>query len=176
MTTQPVTVRLQGSDFSLPSRERMIQLCNGSPDQHNLWLLTADLQSITCHQTSIFKRSQMWSRSNSSSDSSCSSESSEEPTYLNLNVLPKPNRNNSKCCLDRCINGHCLVLIPVTCERDSACGSCYAKIRIKPVHVLCYHCTECDLDSCSDCITTDMKEILMYERSIATVRFENCIT
>ena len=118
----------------------------------------------------------MWSRSNSSSDSSCSSESSEEPTYLNLNVLPKPNRNNSKCCLDRCINGHCLVLIPVTCERNSTCGSCYAKIRIKPVHVLCYHCTECDLDSCSDCITTDMKEILMYERSIATVRLENCLS
>ena len=116
-----------------------------------------------------------WTMYESSSESSFSSESSEEPTYLNLNVLPKPYRKNSNCCLHQCINGHCLVLTPVTCERISACGSCYAKIRIKPVHVLCYHCTECDLDSCSDCISTDMKEILMHERSKATVRLANCL-
>ena len=114
--------------------------------------------------------STVWSVNESSCDSSCSSESSEQSTYLNLNSLGRNSRHNSNCCQDRCINGHCLVLIPVTCERNAVCGSCCANIRIKPVHVFCYHCNECDVDSCSECISPDMLQILKVERSKALVR------
>jgi hypothetical protein len=101
--------------------------------------------------------------------SSDSSDSSESATYLNLDHSARSSRRSSNCSDYLCIKGHQLLLLPVTFERNTACGCCSANIRMKPAQVLCYHCNECDYDACGDCVSDDMKQTLRDERSRAMV-------
>lgn len=102
--------------------------------------------------------------------SSDSSDSSESATCLNVDHSARSSRRSSNCSDYLCTKGHQLLLLPVTFERNTACGCCSANIRMKPAQVLCYHCNECDYDACGDCVSDDMKETLKDERSRAMVR------
>ena len=100
-----------------------------------------------------------------------SGDDSENPTLMSSSRSRSMSRRSSTCSLDQCINGHQLILVPVRCERNTICGGCCANIRIRPINVLCYHCTECDFDSCADCLTEDMMAALICERELLNVSF-----
>ena len=118
----------------------------------------------------VIMATQLWANRDPSWKSTDSSESSE--TYLNLNQLCRNYSISSSYSQDQCLKGHNLILVPVTCERNTICGTCCAYIKIKPVQILCYHCEECNLDSCSQCVSEVMRETLMNERSRATVSLQ----
>lgn len=70
-----------------------------------------------------------------------------------------------------CCVGHKLKLCRVdSAERDTLCGCCHARIKIKPIHVVHYRCNECSVDACPDCLDDDMLDALIVARADATVR------
>lgn len=137
----------------------------------------------------------VWSQADTSSTSTDSADSSiESPSFiecrspsrkssqsfsLSFSECGTPARKGSDfsdCSLSsqlsfQCKKGHCLVLQPIRKEKNSKCYKCDGSIKLQTVHVLSFHCMDCNRDCCSNCIDNEMKVALLLERSKLMVRY-----